>query len=129
MQKTIQVESALVILAVHNQRDLLPVFEHIKRQKRATDLTWEIDTQKSFVWVTLLPLAGAASLEGFLSRIEETMKLQLDLDYSTGRVAIHTAMLSAAEPEWILDDLLNRAGVTVTAVPTPLTSTKFEAAV
>jgi polysaccharide biosynthesis protein PelD len=111
MRRNIQVESALVILSVPNQRDLVPVFEHIKRQKRTTDLTWEIDTQKSFVWVTLLPLSGSASTEGYLSRIEETMKLQLDVDFSTGRVAIHTSMLSSAEPEWVLDDLLNRAGV------------------
>ena len=90
----------------------------MKRLKRSLDLLWDIETPKRSVLIFLLPLSGSASIEGFLFRVEGSLKKQFNSDFSNSNIGIHHVALSAAEPEWVLDDLLNRCRVnSIRAVP------------
>jgi polysaccharide biosynthesis protein PelD len=106
-----KIESAMVALSMANEPQSLTVFEHLKRLKRSSDPVWELENDQRLVLVTLLTLAGSASVEGFLIRVEESLKQQADTDLVKSRIGVQISMLSAAEPEWTLDDLVNRAGI------------------
>jgi polysaccharide biosynthesis protein PelD len=84
------------------------MYDQIYRLKRSLDLIWELEAPGRRALVFLLPLSGVAAIEGFLIRIEDTLKKQFDLNFSNARIEIHQAVISIAEPEWLLDDLLNR---------------------
>ena len=71
--------------------------------------------------ITLLALAGSATVEGFLIRLEATLREQFGKDFATGHVGVHVAMLSEAEIEWTLDDLLQRCKVPALHSPATLT--------
>jgi hypothetical protein len=60
------------------------------------------------VQIALLPLAGTAAVEGYLDRVESSIRGQFGVDFVAGRVVAHIAHLSAAAPQEALADLLAR---------------------
>ena len=59
----------------------------------------------------LLPLSGAPALEGFLLRIENGLRQQLQTDFAESRIGVHTVMLDESPAERALEDLLSRCKV------------------
>ncbi|MGH1357671.1 MAG: PelD GGDEF domain-containing protein [Burkholderiaceae bacterium] len=87
------------------------MFEHLRRIKRATDIAWELETPNRHVLILMMPMSGPPAVEGMLQRMEKAIRQQFDLSFDEARISVHSAGMSAAEPEWVLDDLLNRCGV------------------
>lgn len=111
------VQSALVAFKFKRDEFSQSLLDFTRRSKRALDLVWELETPTAQLLVMLLPLANQATIEGYLMRMESSIKQQFDIDMARGGIGVHVSPLSAAEPEWILDDLLNRCGVVTTGTP------------
>jgi hypothetical protein len=106
-----RVESSLVGMVFPLQKNGREHFEHVRRIKRSTDKSWEIETPESLVLILMMPMAGNAGVAGMVSRFDGSFKAQFDSSMAEAGVKIITARVSAAECEWTLDDLLNRCGV------------------
>ena len=117
LRNVARIDSAMVGLMFEKTPEAESLYEQVRRMRRSIDLTWEIETPQRQVLITLLALAGSATVEGFLIRLEATLREQFGKDFATGHVGVHVAMLSEAEIEWTLDDLLQRCKVP--AHPTP----------
>lgn len=111
LRRLAKVESTMVGFTFEATEEGNTLFDQVRRIKRSLDLSWEIAQPQRHVLLVLLALSGQAAVEGFLQRIEGAIKKQFEVDFVTGRVAVHVTPLSDAEPEWILDDLLNRCKV------------------
>ena len=108
---TAGIDSSLVVLSLGTRDADTSIYEHLRRSKRSTDLGWEIESSERRLIVLLMPMCGPAAVEGMLARIERSLRERFEVDFTRARIAVHTAGMSAAEAEWMLDDLLNRAGV------------------
>ncbi|HPU53948.1 MAG TPA: PelD GGDEF domain-containing protein, partial [Burkholderiaceae bacterium] len=51
------------------------------------------------------------ALEGFLLRIENGLRQQLQTDFAESRIGVHTVMLDEAPADRTLDELLGRCKV------------------
>lgn len=109
--REVQLRSALVALQFERQPDLHDLFDMVRRQRRQIDLVWEIHRPTDSALVTLLPLAGAAGVEGYLARIEGALQLQFGRSFSHARIGTHTALLGDADAATTLTDLIRRLDV------------------
>ncbi len=105
------IDSSLVALVFESDSASLDMFEQVKRFKRGVDLAWELSSAKHQVLITLLPLAGAAAVEGYLLRIESAMHAQFGADFLSSHVGTHTAHIGNASPAETLLDLVARCGL------------------
>jgi hypothetical protein len=102
------IQSALVALVFEDSARGVDMFAQVKRLKRNMDLAWEPRLPGRLVQIALLPLAGTAAVEGYLDRVESSIRGQFGVDFVAGRVVAHIAHLSAAAPQEALADLLAR---------------------
>ena len=100
--------SALVALVFEDDARGVDMFAQVKRLKRNMDLSWEPRVPGRLVQISLLPLAGVAAVEGYLDRVESSIRGQFGVDFVAGRVVAHIAHLTAAAPQDTLAGLLAR---------------------
>jgi len=105
------VVSTLVAFTFDNSESGASAFEQVRRMRRSLDLMWVVETPGRHVIVMLLPLSGAPALEGFLLRIENGLRQQLQTDFAESRIGVHTVMLDEAPADRTLDELLGRCKV------------------
>ena len=108
---TSNIESSIIGFSFQTEHNGKATFEHLRRIKRATDIAWEIETATRHVLILMMPMSGPPAVEGMLQRMENAVKQQFDMNFAEAHIGVHSAGMSAAEPEWVLDDLLNRCGV------------------
>lgn len=111
LRRSARVISTLVAFTFETGENGDSACEQVRRMRRSLDLLWTIDTPSRHVIVMLLPLSGVPALEGFLLRIENGLRQQLQTDFSDARVGVHSAMLDEGDPVRTLDDLLARCKV------------------
>ncbi len=106
-----RIESSLVGIVFPLKKNGHAYFEHLRRIKRSTDVSWEMETPESRVLLLMLPMGGTAAIEGMIARFETSFQSHFEMPMIEAGIAIHSARISAAECEWTLDDLLNRCSV------------------
>lgn len=104
------IDSALVALVFEKTELGLDLFELVRRTRRGVDIAWELERADRRIIVTLLPLAAAAAVEGYLRRIEGALQAQHGVDFLSGRVVAHIEMLGNGAPEHELAQLVERCG-------------------
>lgn len=74
MQREFGIDSHIIVMMCFGHEERLDIFAQLKRERRVPDIVWAIESllECSFV-ITLMPLAGAAAVEGFLRRIEDIL--------------------------------------------------------
>lgn len=114
IQQQAGLDSALVALVfelgttldIKRYTESLDFFEQVKRLRRQIDVFWEIQTPERNAIITLLPLAGGAGLEGYLTRIESALHMQTGKRFLEARIGSHTVMLGLQSPQHTLANLV-----------------------
>ena len=102
------IDSSLVALVFKNDDRSVDMFEQVRRLKRGVDLSWELIGEQHRAIVTLLPLAGAAAVEGYLIRIESAIHSQFGSSLLAANISNHTVRVGAAMPVDTLTQLIER---------------------
>src|SRR3546814_15341313 len=100
------IHSSLVALVVPKKSGNESMFAQIKRQHRALDLTWVIDTESASIIVSLLPLTDEQGATGYVLRVENILTSQFSTNFSQAHVAVHSVEVSSGEPGKELGELL-----------------------
>lgn len=102
------IDSSLVALVFGDDDLSREVFEQIRRLKRAADVVWSYQARGRNVLMTLLPLAGAAAVDGYLMRIEGVAHAQFGHKSLSNYAEIHTVAIGAEDPSRLLPNLVER---------------------
>ena len=105
------IESSLVALVFANDEMSLDLFAQVKRLKRGVDLAWDLSGSSHSALITLLPLAGAAAVDGYVLRIEAALQNQFGAGFLASNVTIHTARLGYTDPAAMLINLVRRCAL------------------
>ncbi|MEZ5652130.1 MAG: PelD GGDEF domain-containing protein [Burkholderiaceae bacterium] len=108
---TAGVESTIVALGFPRGDLGREAFEHVRRIRRGTDICWEMDTAQHNLMLLLMPMSGPEDVEGLLMRLDDSLRQHLGKGFGELSMLVKSAGVSAAEPEWALDDMLNRCGL------------------
>ena len=102
------IDSSIVALVFKTDDRSLDILDQVKRLKRGVDLSWELESERHRVIITLLPLAGAAAVEGYLLRIESAIQSQFGIGLLTANISTHAVRVGAAMPVDTLAQLIAR---------------------
>ncbi|WP_347558151.1 PelD GGDEF domain-containing protein [Robbsia sp. KACC 23696] len=105
------VHSSLVSLTFPRSESSDSLFEHVSRRRRALDVFWEIQTAEHSIVVNLMPVTDIGGINGYLARIESSLRAQFATDLETARVAVHTQLLGDLDPALVLQRILTLSGV------------------
>ena len=108
IRATADIQSALVALVFADNERGNAMFALVRRLRRNMDLGWELRVPGRMVQLSLLPLAGAAAVEGYMVRIEGVILAQFGAGFVDAGIAAHTMHLGAQAPEDALADLVAR---------------------
>jgi polysaccharide biosynthesis protein PelD len=86
-------------------------FEHVIRRRRALDLMWPVKSEGQSVLLNLMPATDATGVDGYLARIEASLRAQFNLDLEGARIGVHTLNVGHDEPGPALKRLLARSGI------------------
>ncbi|MFM0435810.1 PelD GGDEF domain-containing protein [Paraburkholderia strydomiana] len=106
------ITSSLVALVFPHDDEGDSFFEHVMRRRRALDLMWPVKAAGQSVLINLMPATDATGVDGYLARIEASLRAQFNLDLEGARIGVHTLHLGG-EPGPALKRLLVRSGVDV----------------
>jgi hypothetical protein len=105
------IASSLVALVFPHDDAGDSFFEHVMRRRRSLDLLWPIRTDGRSVLVNLMPATDETGVDGYLARIEASLRVQFNLDLEGARIGVHTLHLGSGAPGPALRGLLTRSGV------------------
>ena len=99
IQREFGIASHIVLLVFGDHPERLDMFQHVLRAKRGPDVIWAIENlhERSFV-LNLMPISGAAAIEGYLVRIESLLRENFGADLAALRVSSHAIVLSETDP-------------------------------
>lgn len=106
-----RVQSSMVALVFDAGDQSTAWYEHVLRTRRALDVQWARGTQVANgqrVLLTLMPLSGEGSIDGYLLRIEDNLRAQYGVDFESAHVAVHAMLIADEEPVAALRRLLER---------------------
>ncbi|BEV71944.1 MULTISPECIES: PelD GGDEF domain-containing protein [unclassified Paludibacterium] len=107
------IDSSLVALSFAKTDMGKTLFDHLQMSRRALDVQWVIPGPERDAIVVLMPLSGESAVEGFLLRIEESMRAQFGVDFETGRVSVNTMPLPTEAPARELAAFFRRCQIDV----------------
>ena len=98
IQREFGVESRIVMLVFDRHPERLDLFRHVLRNRRGPDVIWNIENllERSFI-ITLMPIAGEAAVEGYLLRMQNSLRETFGGDFGT--LAIRTMVVSLEDPD------------------------------
>lgn len=108
IRNSADIHSAMVALVFEDSGRGADMFAQVKRLKRNMDLAWEPRVPGRLVVLSLLPLAGAAAVEGYLVRLEGALQSQFGAGFVASHVTTHIAHLGSASAEDALAQLIER---------------------
>lgn len=108
LKRSTDIDSSLVALVFGDDEISRDMFDQIRRLKRAADVVWTYKAGGRNVLMTLLPLAGAAAVDGYLMRVEAASQAQFGAKSLANYAAIHTAAIGGDEPSRLLPNLVER---------------------
>lgn len=103
--------SHITVLACFGHPDRADIVGQLKRERRLPDIVWVVDNlvECSFV-ITLMPLAGTAAVEGFILRLQNSMRESRGAEFRELGVYAHVLPFSGANPIGDLKRLLFEQG-------------------
>lgn len=103
-----QVRSSLVALVFDERTASTTWYDHVLRTRRALDVQWARNNGPQRAILTLMPLSGEGSIDGYLLRIEDNLRAQYGVDFESARIAVHAMLIADADPVDELRRLLER---------------------
>ncbi|WP_199539802.1 PelD GGDEF domain-containing protein [Paraburkholderia kururiensis] len=111
LKRSAGIDSSLVALTFMRDEAGESLFEHVMRRRRALDVMWPVQSKDRSVLINLMPATDTTGIDGYLARIEASLKAQFDTDLEGARIGVHTLHLEHGDPGPALGRLLKRAGV------------------
>lgn len=106
LRRDLEISSALMVvsLAPHPRRDEICLM--FEKQLRGLDHGWRRDLGWAIQFTILMPFAGPAATDGYMTRLGAMLQRQFNLNLEGGVVSCKFAFLTAEEPMQQLADLL-----------------------
>ncbi|XVK00995.1 hypothetical protein NLY09_30230 (plasmid) [Burkholderia vietnamiensis] len=111
LKRSAGIDSSLVALTFMRDEAGESLFEHVMRRRRALDVMWPVQSKDHSVLINLMPATDTTGINGYLARIEASLRAQFDTDLEGARIGVHTLHLESGDPGPALGRLLKRAGV------------------
>jgi len=111
LKRNTGIDSSLVALVFGDDDLSRDMFDQIRRLKRAADVVWTYKSGGRNVLMTLLPLAGAAAVDGYLMRVETVSHAQFGNKFLSNYAEAHTAAIGVEDPSRLLPNLVERCAV------------------
>jgi hypothetical protein len=111
LQREAGIPSSLVALSFPHDDGGASLLEHVMRRRRTLDLMWAVEGASRHVLVKLMPATDAAGVDGYLARIESSLRAQYKLDLDSAGIGVHTLHIHGDEPGLALRGLLERSGI------------------
>jgi polysaccharide biosynthesis protein PelD len=111
LQRSAGIASSLVALVFPHDDAGDSFFEHVMRRRRSLDLLWPVKAAGQSVLINLMPATDETGIDGYLARIESSLRVQFNLDLEGARIGVHTLHLGANAPGPALRGLLTRSGL------------------
>ncbi|KAF1041248.1 MAG: hypothetical protein GAK35_03444 [Herbaspirillum frisingense] len=111
LKRSTGIDSSLVALVFGDDDLSRDMFDQIRRLKRAADVAWTYKSGNRNVLMTLLPLAGAAAVDGYLMRVETVSHAQFGNKFLSNYAEAHTAAIGVEDPARLLPNLVERCAV------------------
>ncbi|RNC69596.1 MAG: hypothetical protein ED859_07250 [Desulfuromonadales bacterium] len=106
LKRDLDVSSALVSITVMASPRLDEICRTLERQQRGLDHSWRRSLEWGTQLVTLMPFSGAASIEGFQSRLNEILRRQFGKTIGQEGITMRSTIVAAEDPLPQLLDLL-----------------------
>ncbi|WP_323118808.1 PelD GGDEF domain-containing protein [Burkholderia alba] len=103
-----KIESSLVALVFEPGESSRAWREHVLRTRRALDAQWSRAGTAANAVLTLMPLAGGSAVDGYLMRMEESLRAQFGVTFERARIGVYSMRVDGAEPVAALGDFLAR---------------------
>jgi hypothetical protein len=93
------IASHITVLACFGHPDRADIVRQLNRERRLPDIVWVVDNlvECSFV-ITLMPLAGPAAVEGFIARLQGSMRESRGAEFRELGIYAHVLPFSGANP-------------------------------
>ena len=109
------VASTLVGLAFQVRPDFQNLAMNIRQQRRSLDVNWLLEDDQCLLLITLMPLAGPASAEGFIARIRDWMQKTRGMSFTEAGVFPHVLPMEELAPVPLLRNLFSNCHVSAEA--------------
>jgi hypothetical protein len=98
IQHDFGVESRIVTMVFDKHPERIDLFRHVLRNRRGPDVVWSVENllERSFI-ITLMPIAGEAAVEGYLLRMQNSLRELFGSDFSS--LSIRTIVVSLSNPD------------------------------
>ena len=106
-----RVRSVIVALEFHEHAEFEDLSNQIQRQRRSLDVSWLIESPHKEVLVTLMPLAGNAAAEGYITRIEQWVRQKGKPNLDEARIFPHILYIGDKAPIPLLNHLFEICNV------------------
>ena len=109
IQRDFGVQSRIVTLVLGDHPERADIYQHVMRNRRGPDVVWSIENlaNQSFI-VTLMPIAGDASVEGYVLRMQSSMRENFGADLPTLNIRVTVSSLSEPDPLAAVKRLMSR---------------------
>lgn len=106
LRRDLEISSALAVISLgpHPRREEICLL--LERQLRGLDHGWRRDLGWAVQFVILMPFAGPAATEGYLSRLSALLHKQFNISLEKDEVSCRFVFLTAEDPLLQLADLL-----------------------
>ncbi|MBP0600580.1 PelD GGDEF domain-containing protein [Herbaspirillum sp. LeCh32-8] len=111
LKRNTGIDSSLVALVFGDDDLSRDMFDQIRRLKRAADVVWSYKSGNRNVLMTLLPLSGAAAVDGYLMRVETVSHAQFGNKFLSNYAEAHTAAIGVEDPARLLPNLVERCAL------------------
>jgi hypothetical protein len=103
-----QVDSSIVAIYIRPHPQQKDIIAQLRRQIRGLDYFWQTQRDDKEILISLLPLAGEATLDGFTLRMKNLVKsfFNLSFEQADSPLTIHGLLLSGTEPCALLENLV-----------------------
>ena len=103
-----RVYSSLLLVKFGSHPETEAFAKLIRRQFRDLDIVWEIRQPRGIVFLTLMPIAGPAGVEGCIGRLEASLDQRHQVNFDAARIAPYSRQLADEDPfvtlKLMLDD-------------------------
>jgi polysaccharide biosynthesis protein PelD len=102
------IESSLVAIVFERGRVGRMCREHVLRMHRSLDAQWARPGATADMVLTLMPLTGGGTMDGYLARMEESLRAQFGVRYDDAGIRVATTRVGSGDPVAALGAFLAR---------------------